>query len=112
MAEVAVAARAGALVSQVDVEVAGGQLLAILGPVGSGKSTILATAAGEAVIQGGDCVVAARRVAYLPQDPWVKNGSVLENITMRSGGLSLSAPPPPPTPPQWRNPPETPPRTN
>ena len=59
-------------------------------PVGSGKSTILAAVVGEAEVYSGECRLAAQRVAYLPQAPWVKNGSVLENVTMSSAGTARS----------------------
>jgi ABC-type multidrug transport system fused ATPase/permease subunit len=64
-----------------DLEVPRGQLAAIIGPVGSGKSSILQALLGEmrpttagAVVQFGGTI------GYCQQTAWIKNGSLRDNI--------------------------------
>jgi NitT/TauT family transport system ATP-binding protein len=65
-----------AAVDGVDLEVRGGELVAILGPSGCGKSTLLRLVAGLDAPQGGEVAVGAarRRVSFVFQDahllPW------------------------------------------
>ena len=63
----------------INMEVAPGQLLAVVGRVGSGKSSLLAALLGELKECAGN-VVRCRNTAYLPQQAWVQNCSIRENI--------------------------------
>ena len=63
----------------VSMEVRAGQLVAIIGPVGSGKSSVLAAVLGELTASQGSLVVSGR-VSYAPQEAWVFGGSVRSNI--------------------------------
>jgi energy-coupling factor transport system ATP-binding protein len=57
-------------VHDVDVTVAEGEVVALLGRNGAGKTTLLRALAGLISPSSGDVTVAAdRRVAYVPQDP-------------------------------------------
>ena len=55
------------------------ELIAIVGGVGSGKSSLLAALAGEMRKTSGT-VKRGPRVAYCPQHAWIQNASVRENI--------------------------------
>ncbi len=62
-----------------------GELVAIIGNVGSGKSSFLASLMGEMTLLGGSISVAEtlqNKVAYCEQTPWVINASVKENILL------------------------------
>ena len=56
-----------------------GQILAITGPVGSGKSSLLMAILGELPAISGT-VTFNGRIAYVPQIPWVFSGTVRDNI--------------------------------
>jgi ABC-type multidrug transport system fused ATPase/permease subunit len=56
-----------------------GQLIAVVGPVGSGKSSLLSGLLGEMNLQEGKVRVAGS-VAYCDQRPWILNTTVKENI--------------------------------
>jgi len=62
-----------------------GQLVAIVGPIGSGKTSILNTCLGELEVYGGLDMheilsMRAKHVAFCPQSPWIISGTIRENI--------------------------------
>jgi len=62
------------------VEPIEGGLTMVVGPVGSGKSSLLAAWLGEAaVLQGSSCSVAGQ-VAYASQQPWIMNATLEQNV--------------------------------
>ncbi|WP_433087924.1 thiol reductant ABC exporter subunit CydD [Dactylosporangium sp. CA-052675] len=83
--------------------VAPGELVALTGPSGCGKSTLLsvlmgfATPSAGTVTVGGTDLAAAdldawrRRVAWLPQRPWLGAGTIADNIRLGAGDVSLAA---------------------
>lgn len=56
-----------------------GQLLVIVGRVGSGKSSILMSIMGELPIVSGDLTLYGR-ISYASQEPWIFAGTIEENI--------------------------------
>jgi ATP-binding cassette, subfamily C (CFTR/MRP), member 1 len=56
-----------------------GTLVALVGPVGSGKSSILAAILGEMSKTDGHVQVAGN-IAYVPQTAWILNATLKENI--------------------------------
>ncbi|XP_036913453.1 ATP-binding cassette sub-family C member 4 [Sturnira hondurensis] len=56
-----------------------GELLAVVGPVGAGKSSLLSAILGELPPHQG-LVTVHGRVAYVSQQPWVFSGTVRSNI--------------------------------
>lgn len=56
------------------------ELVAVVGRVGSGKSSLIAALLGEMVRLNGSVVVPGR-VAYVPQQAWIRNLTVRDNIT-------------------------------
>lgn len=56
-----------------------GQLCAIVGPVGSGKSSLLSAMIGEMKALSGT-VTFGGRVGYCPQQAWIQNATVKANI--------------------------------
>jgi len=62
-------------------------LTAIIGPVASGKSTLLASMIGETVLKKGSVTPSSLSgVAFCAQTPWIMNDSIRQNIT---GGLEF-----------------------
>lgn len=67
--------------NNVSLTIESGELVAVVGPVGCGKSTLFESLLGEVrmiegkVIWGGD-----GKVAYCPQSSWIQAASVRENI--------------------------------
>lgn len=66
--------------SGVDMEVAAGERVFVAGPVGAGKSSLLLAILGGIDKRQGSVVELRGRVAYVPQQPWIFNASLRENI--------------------------------
>ncbi|XP_063224295.1 probable multidrug resistance-associated protein lethal(2)03659 [Bacillus rossius redtenbacheri] len=65
--------------SDVTLKVSAGQLLAVIGPVGSGKTSLLLTLLRELPLTGGSIAVKGR-ISYASQEPWLFASSVRNNI--------------------------------
>ncbi|KAM7039076.1 ATP-binding cassette sub-family C member 6 isoform 6-T6 [Acridotheres tristis] len=63
----------------INLSVPQGSLLAVVGQVGAGKSSLLAALLGELQATDG-CVTMKGTAAYVPQQAWVLNASVEDNI--------------------------------
>ena len=67
------------VLSGVDLTVTQGQLVAIIGPVGSGKSSLCNALLGE-MVQTQGSVSTGGSVAYASQTAWILNATVRDNI--------------------------------
>ncbi|XP_011356732.1 multidrug resistance-associated protein 6 [Pteropus vampyrus] len=67
---------------RINLAVPQGCLLAVVGPVGAGKSSLLSALLGELSKVEGSVSIKGP-VAYVPQEAWVQNMSVVENICFR-----------------------------
>ncbi|KAK9869558.1 hypothetical protein WA026_003311 [Henosepilachna vigintioctopunctata] len=67
----------------INISIKGGDLLAVIGPVGSGKSSLLETILGELHIVTGEKIVKGV-ISYASQEPWVFAASVRQNILFGS----------------------------
>lgn len=65
--------------SDIDLTIPRGSLVAIVGPVGSGKSSLLQGLLGEMRRTAGS-VSFGGSIGYCPQTAWIQNASVRENI--------------------------------
>ena len=66
------------LLRDVDLSVAQGQLVVVVGAVGAGKTSLLCALLGEMLARRGSvCVRGA--VAYTQQDPWIQNATLKDN---------------------------------
>ncbi|CAI7662916.1 unnamed protein product [Penicillium viridicatum] len=65
--------------SKVDLQVKPGELIAVAGPVGAGKSALLLALAGQMSHTRGHIVLGATR-SFCSQVPWIESGTVQENI--------------------------------
>ncbi|KAJ5716375.1 hypothetical protein N7493_008286 [Penicillium malachiteum] len=62
------------------------EIVIIIGPVASGKSTILQTILQETILRAGEVKIttSGSQIAYCAQVPWILNASVRENIILGS----------------------------
>lgn len=69
------------ILQDISLDIFPSTLTMIVGPVGTGKSTLLNAILGETYISGGVVdVQAPGGMAYCGQDPWVLNKSIRDNI--------------------------------
>ncbi len=83
-----------------DLEVAAGERVCVVGPTGAGKSTLLALLlrfydpdAGAVELDGADLrdldlASLRRQLALVPQDPWMLDGTVADNVRFGRPGAS------------------------
>ncbi|KXH37008.1 ABC transporter [Colletotrichum simmondsii] len=70
-----------AILKSLDLGIRPGSLTVLVGPVGSGKSTLIKSLVGETYRTSGSVEYASSTdVAYCDQDPWILNQSIKENI--------------------------------
>ncbi|XP_062958179.1 ATP-binding cassette sub-family C member 2-like [Cynocephalus volans] len=72
-----------ATVRDVNLDVMPGQLVAVVGPVGSGKSSLMSAMLGEMENVHGHITIKGT-TAYVPQQSWIQNGTVKDNILFGS----------------------------
>ncbi|KAF5269301.1 hypothetical protein FQR65_LT02602 [Abscondita terminalis] len=65
--------------SDINVRIEKGSLVAVVGAVGSGKSSLLLSLLSEIPITSGDALLNGT-VSYSSQDPWIFNSSIRRNI--------------------------------
>lgn len=63
----------------INLQVKQGQLIAVVGSVGSGKSSLISAVLGDMEKISGRVNVKGS-VAYVPQQPWIQNATLRENI--------------------------------
>ncbi len=73
------------VLTNVSVQIPAGSSLAVVGAVGTGKSTLLMSILGELTPAGGSVQFIPEtqgrpRMAYVPQEAYIVNGSLLENL--------------------------------
>lgn len=69
------------ILKDVNLSIKKGQLIAVIGGVGAGKSSLLSTLLGDMVKLSG-AVHARGKIAFVPQEAWIRNASIRENIIM------------------------------
>ncbi|KAF4120533.1 ABC-type multidrug transport system, ATPase and permease component [Geosmithia morbida] len=65
--------------SDINLDVSRNELIAVIGTVGSGKSSLLSALAGDMRKTSGEVILGASR-AFCPQYAWIQNTSVRNNI--------------------------------
>lgn len=71
------------ILHQLDLSIGRKELIAVIGDVGSGKSSLLAAIAGHMRKTSGELIISTSR-AYCSQFAWIQNATVRENITFGS----------------------------
>jgi ATP-binding cassette subfamily C (CFTR/MRP) protein 1 len=66
--------------NDVTLSIKKGTLAAVVGRVGSGKSTLVSSILGDNFKSSGQVTVRGS-IAYVPQQPWIMNATVRDNIT-------------------------------
>lgn len=70
------------ILKDISLEVQSGQLVAICGSVGSGKSSLLNALLGDMVKVSGDKVEVHGSIAYHQQQPWILSATIQDNIVL------------------------------
>ncbi|XP_067128843.1 ATP-binding cassette sub-family C member 4-like [Centruroides vittatus] len=65
--------------SEISLNVQPGELLTVIGTVGSGKTSLLMSILGEIPVTSGEVIVKGK-IAYASQEAWVFNETIRENI--------------------------------
>ncbi|RXG69973.1 Multidrug resistance-associated protein 4 [Armadillidium vulgare] len=65
--------------SKVSFSVKAGQVVAVIGPVGAGKSSLLQAILSELPLKDGQINIRGK-ISYASQEPWLFNGTVKDNI--------------------------------
>lgn len=68
------------ILKDISFDVVPGKLTVIIGPVGSGKSSILLSILNEMPVSSGGTVEVNGKLIYASQEAWIFNGSIRENI--------------------------------
>lgn len=68
------------VLENISLDIPAGSLVAVVGPVGSGKSSLLSAFLGETEKLEG-LVAVKGAVAYVPQQAWMQNATLRDNIT-------------------------------
>ena len=63
----------------INLEIGRNELVAVIGSVGSGKTSLLAALAGDMRKTSGEVVFGASK-AFCPQYAWIQNATVRQNI--------------------------------
>ncbi|KAH9514953.1 Multidrug resistance-associated protein 1 [Bulinus truncatus] len=67
------------ILKNINIKISEGKLYAVVGPVGSGKSSLMCALLGEMErLTGIACIKS--KVAYVPQQAWIQNATLKDNI--------------------------------
>ncbi|XP_077734144.1 ATP-binding cassette sub-family C member 2 [Canis aureus] len=72
-----------ATIRDVNLDIMPGQLVAVVGTVGSGKSSLMSAMLGEMEDVHGHITIKGT-IAYVPQQSWIQNGTIKDNILFGS----------------------------
>ncbi|XP_008070054.1 canalicular multispecific organic anion transporter 1 [Carlito syrichta] len=72
-----------AAIRDVNLDIMPGQLVAVMGTVGSGKSSLMSAMLGEMENVHGHITIKGS-TAYVPQQSWIQNGTIKDNILFGS----------------------------
>ncbi|XP_035883030.1 canalicular multispecific organic anion transporter 1 isoform X2 [Phyllostomus discolor] len=72
-----------ATIRDVNLDIMPGQLVAVVGTVGSGKSSLMSAMLGEMEHVHGHISIKGS-IAYVPQQSWIQNGTIKDNILFGS----------------------------
>lgn len=70
-----------AVIRNINLTIGRGKLVFIVGPVGSGKTSLLHTLMRECFVHQGSVETDGSDIAYCCQQPWIQEDSIRQNIT-------------------------------
>ncbi|OQR69980.1 multidrug resistance-associated protein 1-like [Tropilaelaps mercedesae] len=73
------------VLKNINLQIKRGELVAVLGPVGSGKSSLMSAILDEMNVHSGKIAVRDAKIAYVPQEAWLQEGSIRQNILFQYG---------------------------
>ena len=73
-----------ASLTNINLDVAHGKLIALVGIVGAGKSSLLSGILGDMEKVNGSVNIDGR-IAFVPQQAWVQNATLRKNVTFTNG---------------------------
>eukprot|EP01135_Chromosphaera_perkinsii_P011308 Nk52_evm89s2367 gene=Nk52_evmTU89s2367 len=82
--------RSELLLPNTTLRIPAGRLTAVVGRSGSGKSALISALLGELIPISGSVLSPSSSVAYVAQQPWIRNTSVRENIIMLPSSANAS----------------------
>ncbi|KAF9284744.1 hypothetical protein BGZ68_004465 [Mortierella alpina] len=65
--------------NKINLQIPRGSLVAVVGPVGSGKSSLLQAMIGNMTHTNGQ-LIRGSNISYAPQTPWIQNATIRDNI--------------------------------
>ncbi|KAF9948009.1 hypothetical protein BGZ70_002404 [Mortierella alpina] len=68
-----------AYLNKINLQIPRGSLVAVVGPVGSGKSSLLQAMIGNMTHTSGR-LIRGSNISYAPQTPWIQNATIRDNI--------------------------------
>ncbi|KAJ2806616.1 hypothetical protein H4R20_001622 [Coemansia guatemalensis] len=71
------------MITDIDINCKRDELVAVIGQVGSGKSSLLSAILGDMIKCSGSVTIRGS-VAYVPQQPWILNATLRDNILFGS----------------------------
>lgn len=74
----------------INLSIARGSLVAVVGAVGSGKSSLIMAILGQMHLSAGARYFQALSAAYVAQDHWIQNVSVYKNILFGSSSCDIA----------------------
>lgn len=75
------AAESSPVIHDLTLSIPTGKIVMVVGSVGCGKSALLRTIMGQTQVDRGTVYRAPGKKAYCPQNPWIINSSIQDNIT-------------------------------
>jgi ATP-binding cassette subfamily C (CFTR/MRP) protein 1 len=68
------------ILKEIDLEIRKGEFIAVIGSIGSGKSSLLQAILNNMLLTVGKCISFNVKVSYVSQQSWIQNDTLRNNI--------------------------------